>query len=95
LIESQKNESLKSKINKQPAPKVTIVNQQENTDKCNTQYFEARISQLEIKLKEKEELISMQNSDLLALKNEFDKYKKDNISKDNGKLIRFKLKDDV
>jgi hypothetical protein len=83
---------LKNKVNKQPAPKVAASNIQEIQTNLDKEYSEARIKQLEDKLKERDETIAYQKLDYDKLQKEFDLYKKNsNLKADGIFLILYSL----
>ena len=71
-------------MNKQPAPKVAANNIQEIQTNLDKEYSEARIKQLEDKLKERDETIAYQKLDYDKLQKEFDLYKKNSNLKADG-----------
>ena len=84
LNESLKNDNLKTKVNKQPAPKAIASNNQEIQAILNREYSEARIKQLEDKLKERDEAIVLQDLAYEKLQKEFDSYKTNSNLKTDG-----------
>jgi hypothetical protein len=87
LSDSLKNESLKSKITKQPAPKVLASNNQEIQIHLNKEYYECRIKQLEDKLNERNSEIEYKNVAYDKLLTEFESFKRDSNLKVNGNKI--------
>ena len=84
LMESLKDEALKSKIAKTPAPKCIAANTTEIRNECHNEFQEARINQLEIKLKQSEDLVNKQVDEIKKLKQENEDIKKTLASRDNG-----------